>query len=120
MRRRPQALRKAVEIGPVREFVWDDWNLAECAYHGFGPRIARQVKEDMPQAFPNRPSRRREYLMIGQSSSGAFWTIAIESTGQPSLWYPLTEYPSNPTEIEHYYHWIGKPAKKRTRHAHKA
>ena len=73
----------SVDIGEVEEFEWDQENLDHCADHGFGPRIARQVKDDLPRAFPNERKRRAPFYMVGKAENGLLWTIAIEPTSTP-------------------------------------
>jgi hypothetical protein len=104
--------RRPVEVGEVEEFQWDDENLVHCANHNFGPRIACQVKNDLPRAFPNNPKRRAPFYMVGRADNGILWTIAIEPTPTAKLWRPITGYPSTASQQEQYHRWIGEPLKK--------
>ena len=103
---------RPVDIGEVENFQWDDENLDHCADHSLGPRIARQVKDDLPLAFPNKPKRRAPFYMVGRAANGLLWTIAIEPTATPKLWRPITGYPSSEQQQDQYHKWIGKPARK--------
>lgn len=111
--------RPPVDIGEVAEFQWDDENLLHCAAHGFGPAIARQVKDDLPRAFPNNPKRRAPFYMVGKADDGILWTIAIEPTSTPRLWRPITGYPATWRQQEQYYRWIGEPLRKAKANARK-
>ncbi len=111
--------RPPVDIGEVEEFQWDDENLVHSAAHGFGPSSARQVKDDLPRAFPNNPKRRAPFYMVGKANNGALWTIAIEPTFYPKLWRPITGYPTTARQQEQYYRWIGEPLRKAKANARK-
>jgi hypothetical protein len=67
----------------VEDFEWDEDNLAECAYHGLGPRLVAEVRDRQPLFFLNDPERTAAHMMVGPDYSGRTWVVAILETAVP-------------------------------------
>lgn len=83
----------------IADFLFDDDNEEKMARHGMTPRSVAQVLDNEHVVVTNRKMRRGLYLVIGRDHGGAAITIPVEPTHDPSVWRPLTAWPSKKHEV---------------------
>jgi|SRR5208337_777563 len=99
-------------IGVIASLKWNDETIEKVRLkHGFGPRLANEVKDGLPLFFPNAIDKAASHLMIGQSGDGRYWVVAIKPTDEDGIWRVITGYEAGPKQIEQYHKWIGQPPK---------
>jgi hypothetical protein len=97
-------------VGEIVSLKWDDEVIEKVRLkHGFGPRLANQVKDDLPLFFLNALDKAATHLMVGQSEDGRYWVVAIKPTDEAGVWRVLTGFEAGLRQVESYDRWIGQP-----------
>lgn len=101
------------DIGEIVHLKWNDETIEKVRIkHGFGPRLASQIKDDQPLFFPNALDKAATHLMIGQSEDGRYWVVAIKRTDEVGVWEVVTGFEAGVKQIDQYHKWIGRPLRK--------
>jgi len=82
----------------ITDFLFDDDNEEKIARHGISPRQVLQILDDEHVIAANRGKRRGAYLVIGRDHGGAWISVPVEPTHVPTLWRPITAWPSKKHE----------------------
>jgi hypothetical protein len=99
-------------IGEISHLKWTDETIEKARIkHGFGPRLANQVKNDLPLFFPNATDRSASHLMVGRSEDGRYWTVAIRPTDEEGIWQVITGFEAGAKQVEMYHQWVGQSLK---------
>ena len=70
----------------ITDFAFDDDNEDKMATHGVSPDRAAQVLDNDHVILSNRKSRRGSFLIVGRDNGGAFITVPVEPTHDPTIW----------------------------------
>lgn len=78
----------------ITGFLFDADNEDKMAVHGVTPDRVGQILDNDHVIVSNRRSRRGSFLVVGRDNGGAFVTVPVEPTHDPSIWRPITAWPS--------------------------
>lgn len=82
----------------ITGFLFDDDNELKIGLHGISPRQVMQILESEHVIVANRAKRRGVYLVIGRDHGGTCISVPVEPTHDPTLWRPITAWPSKKHE----------------------
>jgi hypothetical protein len=97
-RPRAHGFRKPARTIRIRDWDFDDANVAELAAHGVTVEIVDDVVQNRPRFRRNKKRRRATHQMIGPDGGGRFWVICLLETG-PATWRPITGWAAGEHEI---------------------
>jgi hypothetical protein len=87
----------------IREWEWNDGNLAELADHGLTPARVRQVASEDPRFRRNRKGRTASHQMIGPDHGQTLWVVCIvRLPGTDDVWRAITGWKAEGREIDWY------------------
>ncbi|MDO8614993.1 MAG: hypothetical protein Q7T33_04570 [Dehalococcoidia bacterium] len=78
----------------IRSFLIDDTNERKFNRNHVYAHQVEQILENRHLVVPNRRNRRGAFLIIGLDHGGKCISVPVEATNDPTIWRPVTAWPS--------------------------
>ena len=86
----------------IERLAWYRPNIAKLAAHGVAQYEADDMILENAWVVDVDDYYANQVRVIGPTSSGRFITLVLDATDDPSVWRPITGWPSSDAEIAYH------------------